>query len=436
MMPPNNMMGPMNQGMMPPNNMMGPMNQGMMPSNNMMGPMNQGMPPQNNMMDSNVNSAVQGLPNENNLSEDEKSDPLESLFGAPMYSSNEPEDKFDDIPEIYSPISNNSNFNNQMNNYMNSNSSFGIPQQKSKNEYTGETLFGAPMYSSEQSNTTNEEPNNNSVDIFGQLITDNMRIKNGKIVDEFPTFDKINNLSNIKTVINDVRDVKDDNSGLIPNLETGSIMKQELGMNQGMMPQNNMMGPMNQGMMPQNNMMGPMNQGMMPPNNMMGPMNQGMMPPNNMMGPMNQGMMPPNNMMGPMNQGMMPSNNMMGPMNQGFGINQNRNWTYIDNGQSYNQMGVQPQQAFQTNILDAVPKVKEDNNISMTPNNATPTNNKDYYEDMKSGDFVNMSDIKNGQVKEEDSNKYMGVQTEENKPQYDLNLESNSNEEEFDDFFE
>jgi hypothetical protein len=189
------------------------------------------------------------------------------------------------------------------------------------------------------------------------------------------------------------------------------------------MPQQNMMG-MNQGMMPQQNMMG-MNQGMMPQNNGM-MMNQGMMPQQNMMG-MNQGMMPQQNMMG-MNQGMMP---------------QNRQWTYVDGNQYQNQM--QNPSAFSNNILDAVPKVKQENNISATPNTTEPTNNNDYNEDMKSGDFVNMTDLKNGQVKEEDSNKYMGVQTEdapqeekkEEKPPVDLNLEAGSNnEEEFDDFFE
>ena len=56
---------------------------------------------------------------------------------------------------------------------------------------------------------------------------------------------------------------------------------------------------------------------------------------------------------------------------------------------------------------------------------------------MKSGDFVNFSDLNSGKVKEEDTNKYMGVQTEENKPQFDLNIEGGSEEDnKFDDFYE
>ncbi len=534
--PSNNM--PMNPGMPPQNNRMG-MNPGIPPQNGMMG-MNPGMPPQNGGMGMNP-----GMPPQNNKilpppieekkePENEKSDPLESLFGAPMYGNNEDEDKFEDIPEIYSPVNllnDNQNNNNNgpmnggfmgngsmgpmgpmggsmnpmngpispMNNEFNFQSPSMVQQNlmnndsnQNNNDYSSETLFGAPMYSNDNVDNSNNDTNNNSVDIFGQLITDNMRIKNGKIVDEFPTFDKINNLSNMKTAMNDVREMpQNDKEGLIPNLETGSILKQELmpqnngmgmnqgmmpqgggmfGINQGMSPQNGMMGGMNQGMMPQgggmfginqgmppqNGMMG-MNQGMMPQNGMMG-MNQGMMPQNGMMG-MNQGMMPQNGMMG-MNQGMMPQNGMMG-MNQGM-MPQNRQWTYIDGNQYQNQMQMQQNpSAFSNNILDAIPKAKEENNISVTPNTSEPTNNNDYNKDMRSGDFVNMTDLKNGQVKEEDSNKYMGVQTEEipqeelkneepslvpppqeekieePKPQVDLNLENNSNnEEEFDDFFE
>ena len=67
----------------------------------------------------------------------------------------------------------------------------------------------------------------------------------------------------------------------------------------------------------------------------------------------------------------------------------------------------------------------------------SPTSNKDYYEDMKSGEFVNFNDLNSGKIKEEDTNKYMGVQVEENKPQFDLNLEGNVEEEDkFDDFYE
>ena len=359
-MPPQNGMMRPNPGMPPHNGMMGP-NPGMPPQNDMMRP-NPGMPPQNGMMRPNPGMSQQngmmgpnpGVPPQNNsnvpsnseenkeIDENDKSDPLESLFGAPMYSSDDKEDKFEDIPEIYSPINLDNNNNNNNNNgpmnggfmgngpmgpmngpmgpmnngygfqgpNMSSNMMNGAPQNN--NDSSVETLFGAPMYSNEVDNS-NDETSNNNVDIFGQLITDNMRIKNGKIVDEFPTFDKINNLSTMKTTINDVRDTSQiDKEGLIPNLETGSILKQELmpqnnmGMNQGMMPQGGGRFGINQGMMSQNGMMG-MNQPMMSQNGMYG-MNQGMMPQNGMYG-MNQPMMPQNGMYG-MNQGMMPQNGM------------------------------------------------------------------------------------------------------------------------------
>ena len=90
---------------------------------------------------------------------------------------------------------------------------------------------------------------------------------------------------------------------------------------------------------------------------------------------------------------------------------------------------------FNNNILEDVKK--EDNTISPMTNNTLPTSNKDYYEDMKSGDFVNLTELNSGKIKEEDTNKYMGVQLSENKPQFDLNLETNKEEEkDFDDFFE
>ena len=107
---------------------------------------------------------------------------------------------------------------------------------------------------------------------------------------------------------------------------------------------------------------------------------------------------------------------------------------------STNQVNMNPNNSssfFQKNILDDIPKNKNENNIASNGNIATPTNNKDYYEDMKSGEFVSFSDLNSGKVKEEDTNKYMGVQTEENKPQYDLNLENGSEDEgKFDDFYE
>ncbi len=55
--------------------------------------------------------------------------------------------------------------------------------------------------------------NNNigmDTDIFGNLSEKNLRIKNGKVIDEFPTFDKLDSISNIKSVIGDVKNVDAD----------------------------------------------------------------------------------------------------------------------------------------------------------------------------------------------------------------------------------
>jgi len=262
----------------------------------------------------------------------------------------------------------NNNYNNQSN-FMNNNS-FGISGQFGNNNQ-GETLFGAPMYSdNKEINNNNNNQNDVPMVMYDQLLPDDMQIKNGEIVNEFPTFDKLNNLSNITASMND--------------------FNQE---------------PMNGTNLYSNNMMN--NQFLMD--------NQ-----------FNQ-----NNMYG--------ANQMM--PNQGMGINQNRNWTFIDGAQDnrfnsnngFNQNGKPT--LFQKNILDEAKKHKE-NNIATKENTTTPTSNGDYYEDMKNAEFVNFSDLNKGKVKEEETNKYMGVQTKENKPQFDLNLENNSEEEKFDDFYE
>ena len=212
----------------------------------------------------------------------------------------------------------------------------GSPAQQNQSGSTSESLFGAPMYSGEQKT----EQQSKEVDIFGQLISNNMRIKNGKIVDEFPTFDKINNLSNIKSVISDVRDVSENKSS--------------------------------------------------------------------------------------------ESNNSMF-----INGNSSKKWQYIDNNEPLNALNSQLSTPVDDNILDSIPKIKEENNILSSASPIAPTSNKDYYEDMKQGEFVNLTDLNSGKIKEEDTNKYIGVQTRENKPQFDLNLETNKNEEEsFDDFFE
>ncbi len=211
---------------------------------------------------------------------------------------------------------------------------FDLPGSEKKPINSSETLFGAPMYSEENKDNGNDSDtsSNDSVDVFGKLLADNMSLKNGEIVNEFPTFEKLNNLSNI-TIQQNVNKVGDNNN-----------------------------------------------------------------------------------------------------FNQFTPMNNNRSWTFLDNNQNRNQQIQNDNNSsfFQKNILEDAKKIKESNE-----NITSPTNNKDYYEDMKSGNFVNFSDLNSGKIKEEDTNKYMGVQVEENKPKYDLNLEGNKEEEDkFDDFYE
>ena len=351
-MRPNNM-GPQQQYNNRPNNRPNNgqyQNGGMMPQRNY-----QNMPPQNNGYGQNNQR-----PNSNNgrflnVEEPKEEETVEKLFGAPMYSDDSnKENPYDNIPDIYGPMDTQPRRRPQ-----NNNNFLDIQQNNQEPEYTGETLFGAPMYAND--NNVSQEVPSNEVDIFGQLITDNMRIKNGKIVDEFPTFDKLNNLSNIKTVISDVRDSGNDDGGGFQ----GNVYD----------PMRDMNGYGNES--PFSNM-----------------------PEQNNM---------PNN-------------------------NSNKNWTFIDDGAD--QQEQQSDGGFQNDILEAANR-KEENTIAPSTNSAIPTSNKDYYEDMKSGDFVNLNDLNNGKIKEEDSNKYMGIPVSENKPQFDLNLEENKDEDEgFDDFYE
>ena len=340
--------GPMNGPVNMPNNygqMNGPVN---MPNNYgpMNGPVN--MPnsygPMNGPMDMPNNyGPMNNGGNYNNGNE--------TLFGAPMYDA-PVNNEYNNVPDIYGSA-NNINPNNSFLPTNNQQQGFDINQPSSG---SNETLFGAPMYS-DVSGPDGNVSNNNS-DVFGQLITDNMRIKNGKIVDEFPTFDKIDNLANIKSVISDVREVSNSNN-------------------------NN-----------QNN---------------------------------NQSFLNMNN-----NQEQTQSQPQEMSNNQNADPNAGKKWTFIDNPA----VGNQPQG--NNSFLPIDNSTSQENTISPAANSAEPTNNKDYYEDMKSGNFVNFTELNNGKIKEEDANKYMGIQTQEDKPKYDLNLESNAEEDDnkFDDFFE
>lgn len=361
-----NGMNPMNRPMynnpnMPPQgnfqNNMPPRNNGFYP-NNQMGPngMNPNMPPQGNNQPNRFFGNNQMQPVE------QKSNKVENIFGAPMYDDpSSKTDPYANIPDIYGPLQQPKPV--QQNNYVNTNahrnSFFGNNQPQQQNGYTGESIFGAPMYSSNEQPVMNQQ-SAPGVDIFGQLITDNMTIKNGKIVDEFPKFDKLNNFSDMKTIVSETEENPQSGTG------DGNFL-----------PVSNM--------------------------------------PQNIQNPQMSTIMP--------NQIQLPEQQ----------INNNKNWTFIDDTDPNQQ--VQPE-GFQNDILEAANK-KEENNILPSANSTAPTSNADYYEDMKSEAFVNLNDLNSGKIKEEDVNKYMGIPSSENKPQFDLNLESGSKEEdEFDDFYE
>ena len=362
-------------GMYPPQPPMGynpgypPMNNSMMNQpmpNNGMPPY---MPPQNGMPNNLGNPPMMGPGNFNdNMNSGNGS---ETIFGAPMYGKEE--NKYDNIPDIYT--TDNPNYQYQPQNQMNNNSF--IPQygnmpmdqnqmyppqppmgynpgyppmnngggsflnfdgQNNTQESSGETLFGAPMYGEQEEPPKPEIPQDDNI-ILNQLMSNNMKIKDGKIVDEFPTFDKISNLSSIKSVISDVRDVK-------PAANNNS--------NDGFLQ-------------------------------------------------MNQGT--PNT-----------------------DIN-SKNWTYVNDNNNANNV----QTGSDQNVLD----MAKGNTISPATNTSEPTSNKDYYEDMKNADFVNLTELNSGKIREEDTNKYIGIPSSENKPQFDLNLENNNEEEkDFDDFYD
>ena len=341
MMPMNNQMGgynpQVNNQMTPMNNQMGgynpQVNNQMTPMNNQMGgynpQINNQMMPINNQMGM-VNQSNNGYNPANEFGNNNSfgvsnNTGGETLFGAPMYGSSEDDDQFKNIPDIYGLDKAESNYH-MMKNGENG-QFFGNNNEPNPMNKTQDLMFGAPMYS----NTSNINQNDNnlpnsSVDVFGQLISEtseNMRIKNGKIVDEFPTFDKINNLSNIKSVISDVRDTtnnsNNDNNVLNQNNDSNKIEA---------------------------------------------------------------------------------SSEMYGNIAENMGAIQNQNpqndekkWTFIGQDDQYTNSNVS---TFKNNILEDVKK--EDNTISPMTNNTLPTSNKDYYEDMKSGDFVNLTELNSGKI--------------------------------------
>ena len=191
-------------------------------------------------------------------------------------------------------------------------------------------LFGTSTHSG----VSSKEKKNGKTDIFGNLMADNMRIKNGKIIDEFPTFDKLDNLSNIKSVISDVRNVKEEQKPVEQKpVEQKPVEQKE---------------------------------------------------------------------------------------------SDSKKWTFLPTDDDL--FG-------KPNNTDGT--TSEETNISSATNVVEPTSNGDYNSDMKTAEFVDFSELKNGQVSDSDSNKFLGISISDNKPQFDLNIENNNVKEvDFDDFYD
>lgn len=187
--------------------------------------------------DFNTKNSSMSLPsiNGNNFLGNFSSQKGETLFGAPMYSPQEEPIKSNNdtlfgAPMYSSNESNGSNVNSLFGSTQNDFSSSNLGNMDISSDdnsgNSGETLFGAPMYSSQNENMVeNNETVNSGVDIFGQLITNNMRIKDGKIVDEFSGLDKHG--LNVKPVISEVTNVE----------PSGNVIS-DFGLNSGMFQNN------------------------------------------------------------------------------------------------------------------------------------------------------------------------------------------------------
>jgi len=94
-----------------------------------------------------------------------------------------------------------------------------------------EFLFGAPMYASNNDNKKEEDNSQKPVDIFGQLITDNIRISGGKIMDNDFSYDHSTGRGGkpiIGDVVNVSRDINDDGMlERLPRLADGRELENE-----------------------------------------------------------------------------------------------------------------------------------------------------------------------------------------------------------------
>ena len=323
------------------NNYQNPMNQNMYGNNGYNNYMNQGYNYDNNYNNDNYNSNsnerdysnfdVQRIDdnnmdnnynNGNNYSNNNAYNPInstddgnETLFGVPMYEEKKDDKKSEDS-NLY--LTNQNSFNNnpyQMNSYDGGgyNGLDNMPpimhngQMNQANQRENEMLFGVPMYD-DNNKGTGDIGEGNRTDIFGQLLTPagNMRIKGGRIVDDFSKV-------NIPPQDGILLPNQSMNNGYMDNgMNYNGQMNNQFGMNNYNQPMNNQFG-MNNYNQPMGNQFG-MNNGYM---------DNGMnynQPMNNQFG-MNNYNQPMGNQFG-MNNGYMDNGmNYNGQMNNQFGMN-------------------------------------------------------------------------------------------------------------------
>jgi len=369
-----------------------------------MGAMPQSQPPMGNELQSQSpfgnQSGVGGfLPSEDKSTN--TVDPnRETLFGVPMYD----ETKEKEIQQTTGqPMAPQGGFGMP--------DPMGMPGAVASDPFNNrnESFFGAPMYSNNMNNNGIGPAAPGNDDIFGQLLLpeNNMRIKGGKIVDDFSSLTLPPESG--RMIIGDVTN----SQGFAPPPQGPMAPQSGFGMpDQGF----GMMGPQQPMGMNQPSQFGMPDQsfGMMPPQNQFGLPQQG-----------GFGMQDPGYGMGQPSPFGMPDQGFGMPPQSQFGMNQNmyggntlqpppgNNGMYMGGGFT----NANPFQMRQGPVFNEL-KV-ENNLLKKTPDDG--------------GDFVNYSDLNKGKVDKNDMNKYVSQPKEEKPvPRVDLNLEAGAKDEEDD----
>ena len=311
----------------------------------------------------------------------------ETLFGVPMY---------DETKEEEMNIPGQNNYNNAYNP--------GPAADPYNNR--GESFFGAPMY--EQNNFGQGSPVPGDGDIFGSLLLpeNNMRIKGGKIVDDFSGL-KLPPESG-KMIIGDVQQTP----GFAP--QGPSSMPGQFG------------GPQNFGGYNEPSQFGMPNQGFgyQDPGQFGGPQNFGGYNEPSQFGMPNQGFgyQDPGQFGGPQNFGGYQEPSQFGMPNQGFGYQDQGQFGVPGYGQNMYGQAPGPYNPYAPRGPVFNELKVENNLLKKTPE---PSSND-------GGDYVNYSDLNKGKVDQNDMSKYVSQPKEKPVPRVDLNLETGADEDEDD----